>query len=1137
MLPSNSSHSTSLFNLVQTALLALSLLTIAPVGASAQIDRAVLEGTVADSTGAVIPGASVQVLAADTGIGQEQQTNSNGYYRFPGLAAARYTVTATNPKFRTKVISEVILQVGQTRNLNIQLEVGGFAERVEVKASDEPAERISAEASTVIRTDQIASLPNNGRDWASFTLLAPFAQDDGGGDQRTIRFAGRARDDNNFQIDGVDAGGIQEQAQKSQTRLQISQDAIEEYRVNSALYDAEYGTQAGGQIDVVTKSGTNAFHGTAFGYLRNSTFDARNFNDVDLNGNPTIPPFRMGQYGMTVGGPIAKNKTFFFLSYEGLRQLQATTTQVTVPSASLQQATLGNAPTAALMCPILQAFPWRASTGTIGSCAPHFVYPDAAFVPSQTSSDSDTFTAAVPATVHEDTWLVRIDHKFSDKTLLYGRAQRDISLVTAPNGTGINGGVPADTLQTINHPANYLLALLHTFTPALFNEAKVYINRSPFHNPQASALPFAVKTNNFAMLNDNTADIEIGTTFGVIDNLTWTHGRHAFKAGLEIRHVRLNQGKTADNTLDFSDSTGTNDAFKTGQLSGVTFNAPWCCHGLRRTFYMPYFQDEWKVTPTLTLTAGLRWEYYGIAHEATNRTAVFDMDQFHGVCLGSGSFSVLPVPPSQGPINTPPCPTDPALYQPNYKNFDPRVSFAWAPSALHGKTVVRAGFGIYHGAAQNDDLNAGLESDTFRVQVSPAPPLSPALEQETPDFSGITAGLQKAAAHPRALQRQDRRDLYAEEWGLTIEHELPAGFLFSTQYLGSRGVHLFSKGGVDLCSMPVTLNSGGTDCVRPLDQFYPGGNPFGSVDIKRDIGSSTYNGLQVSLERRFTNGLSFQSRYTFSHSINDGSVGGGEANGPENVNCLPCDKGPSIFDIRHSFTANAVYELPFGPGKTYLKDSGALGKIVGGWSLSGVGLWHTGHPLAVLMDLTGTINNAANPFNGFQSTYLLPDGNDQTSQRPDIVPGVPLTLPGSGRNGLPLINTAAFQAPPVDANGNFTRYGDEGNGIIRALHAWQVDLALTKETKLTERFSMEFAVQAFNIFNHVQFGDPDPGRLTLSYAPGATVGSAVTNLVDNGNFGVIDTTINFNNNNDNKASPNTGTGLPRQLQLMLRLIF
>jgi hypothetical protein len=386
------------------------------------------------------------------------------------------------------------------------------------------------------------------------------------------------------------------------------------------------------------------------------------------------------------------------------------------------------------------------------------------------------------------------------------------------------------------------------------------------------------------------------------------------------------------------------------------------------------------------------------------------------------------------------------------------------------------------------------------------------------------------------LQRQDRRDLYAEEWGLTVEHELPASFLFSMQYLGSRGVRLFSRGAVNLCTAPVTFNPADGDCVRPLDQFYPDPNnpdPFGSVDYKSDIGSSTYHGLNVSLDRRLKRGLSLQTRYTLSHSINDGSVGGGESNGPENVNCLPCDKGPSIFDIRHNFTANAVYELPFGPGKAYLNDFGAVGKIVGGWSLSSIGLWHTGHPLTVQMNLKGTISGG--PFNNLADTYLLPDGNDQTSQRPDIVPGVSLTLPGGGHDGVPLINPAAFQAPPVDANGNFTRFGDAPNGVVRALDSWQVDLALTKETKLTEGFSMEFAVQAFNIFNHVQLGDP--GTLALNYVPGAIVGNAVTNLQDPGNFGVITSTVNFNNNNDNKASPNTGTGLPRQVQFMLRFLF
>ncbi|MGB8731601.1 MAG: TonB-dependent receptor [Candidatus Sulfotelmatobacter sp.] len=1107
----------------------------------AQVDRAELEGTVTDQSGAAVAGADVKILAADTGIAQEQKSNSKGYYRFPGLAVGRYTVTVTNTGFKTKVIEDVIVQVGQTRTLDATLAVGASTEKVEVNATLSPSDRSSAEAATVIRSDQIENLPNNGRDWASFTLLAPFAQDDGGGDQRTIRFAGRARDDNNFQIDGVDAGGIQEQAQKSQTRLQISQDAIQEYRVNSALYDAEYGTQAGGQIDVETKSGTNDWHGSAFGYLRNSIFDSRNFNDFDVNGNPAIPPFRYGQYGMSLGGPVVKNKLFFFLNYEGLRQYGATTNQVLVPNPATQQATLATSPQ---MCSILQAFPWRASTGSIGGCNPIHIYPDGAFA-DQTGNgkpDSDLLTAPAPTTVHEDTWLIRMDYQINQKTLLYGSAHRDISLVSGTNGSG---SLPYDLVQTINHPAGYYVALQDTFSPRLLNEVKVFINRAPFINPQIPPLPYSVMTNDWATINNNQADHEIGTTFGVVDNLTWVRGRNTFKTGMEIRRVRLNQGLTAGNTLSFQDNSSTADTgFENADLYGISYTSTWCCHKLRRTFYMPYFQDNWKVTPTFTANLGIRWEYYGVAHEADNRTTVFDVSQFHGVCFGSASTWRFSLPaPIPTPINTPACPANPALYNADYRNFDPRVSFAWAPSIFQGKTVIRSGFGIYHGAAQNDDLNAGLESDRYTAFATFDPssngtPLLPAYQQVNPDLSSLPI---TPAQQPRALQRHGRRDLYVETWGLTIDRELPASFLASAQYLGSRGVRLFSRGGVNFCATQPqgTDSSGNIICTRPLDQYYPGGDPYGSVDYKSDIGSSTYNALLLSLERRFSSGLSFQSRYTWSHSINDGSVGGGESNGPENVNCLACDKGPSVFDVRNNVTVNTAYELPFGPGKSFLNDTGGLGKIVGGWSISSIGVWHTGHPLTIQMNI---------------SPDQLPDGNDQTSQRPDLVPGVPILLPGGVHDHTLPINPAAFAPPPLDptglldASGNcintcglVSRFGDAPNGLIRALDSWQIDFAVTKETKLTERVEMKFGVQFFNIFNHVQFGDPNQsGNLTFNYTNVLNNAGNPTNnwvLQPAGSLGLIDTTVNFNNNNDNAASPNTGTGLPRQIQFMLRFEF
>lgn len=1143
-----SSKSTTLSRIMLGLFVGLALLLSGSKSVSAQVDRAELEGTITDPSGGVIVGAMVKIRAIDTGLSQERQTNSKGYYRFPGLPVGAYQVTVSKTDFRSQVIQDVALQVGETRRLDAKLAVGAVSETVNVEASA-ATDRDTAAASAVIDKNEIADLPNNGRDWASFTLLAPFAQDDGGGDQRTIRFAGRARDDNNFSIDGVDAGGIQEQAQKSQTRLQISQDAIEQYRVNSADYDVEYGTQSGGQIDVETKHGTNAYHGSLFTYFRNSVFDARNYNDYDLAGNAAIPPFRLGQYGLTFGGPIKKDNTFFFVSYEGLRQLQSTTQQAFVPAGvccasfpagepqnittSYQQYVFGQAKSLGYgpqMCQIMQAFPWRASVGSIDGCSPRFVFPDSAFQFQGPAGNQDLLTFAAPTTVHEDTWLVRIDHQINQNTLLYGRAQRDISLVDAPNGSA---SLQSDKLQTINHPANYLLALEHTFRPTLFNEVKFYVNRAPFHNPQSSALPYGVNTNDFVGLNNDSADIEVGSTYGLVDNLIWSRGRHTFKMGIEYRRVRLNQGQTSNNTLTFGDDYSVSQA----SLSKIDYIAPWCCHRLRRNFYMPYFQDEWKATPTVTLTAGLRWDYYGVAHEATNRTTVFDLNQFHGVCLGTGSFNVAPSP---GPINTQPCPANPALYNASYVNFDPRLALAWAPAALHDKTVIRTGFGIYHGAAQNDDLNAGLESDTFRVLVNnfatTGPNLETQFEQKDPTFSGLST-ISKQANHPRALQREGRRDLYVESWTLGVEHQLPSNFTASVQYLGSRGVRLFSRGGVNLCTEPVTFNPVDGDCVRTLDPYYPGGNPFGSVDSKRDIGSSTYDALGLTLERNFKQGLEFQAHYTWSHSINDGSVGGGESSGPENVNCLECDKGPSIYDVRNNVAVTAVYDLPFGPGKSFLTSPGILGWVVGGWQFSSMGLWHTGHPLTVSMDLGNSISSASSPFNGLPYTYLLPDGNDQTNQRPDVIPGVPLTLPHQhpatpNNPGSAYLNAAAFQAPPVDANGNFTRFGDESNGMIRALPYWQIDLALTKQMKITEGTSLYFAVQAFNIFNHVQFGDPN--SLNLVYDPTA---SSTGFLTTPSGFGTIDTTVNFNNNNDNAASPNTGTGLPRQLQFMVRVRF
>ena len=1090
----------------------------------AQVDRASLEGTVLDQSNAPVAGATVKISAVETGITQERTANSNGYYRFPGIAVGNYTVFASFRGFKTTAVEDVILQVGQTRTLDVKLDIGDITEKVEVHVGLSPEERSSAESSAVISTDQIENLPLNGRNWANLTRLAPWAQDDGGGDQRTIRFAGRGRDDNTFSYDGVDATGIQEQAQKAEVRLQISPDAIEEYRVSSALYDAEYGSQAGGQVDIVTKSGTNDYHGSLYGYFRNSVFDARNFNDP-LTG---VPPFRMGQYGLTFGGPIVKTKAFFFMNYEGLRQYQLVSLSAAVPDLAVQQAALLNNPQSANLCPIFQAYPWRQSSVAAlqgSGCTPHFVYPDAAFtpgvcndsngnpIPCDITNSFDNFAHGGKSIIHEDTWLARFDYKFSESTTLYARAQRDVAFARSPNG------LLFDQNDTNNHPANYLIALQHFFTANLLNEFKFGVNRAPFHNP---VLPGFIDVNlvtaNFEPLNNSQADNEVGTTWSYIDNMTWTHGRHTVKAGIEVKRVQLNQGKTAALVVSLKGGTSDNTSLINNQVDSVDYTSSWDGHALRRTFVMPYIQDEWKLRPNLTVNAGLRWDYYSPITEAHDRVKIFDLQNCNGVC-----------PPTS------------ALEYPNYKNFDPRVSMAWAPERFHSKTVVRAGFGIYHGSAQNDDRNAALESDrtdnNFAVSQNGLTQtqlfFQPGYLQKPPDFN-LPGGSALGAAIARALIRH-HPDLYVETWGLSIQQAIPWNFLFTVSYLGSHGVHIFTRNYQNLCNPailhpdPTSGNLPVPNCVRPLDNFPDpvSGQTFGDIDFKANQGQSYYDGLLLALDRPITRGWSLTAKYTFSHSLNWQTIGGGEAIAPQNAACLSCEKGPSIYDVRHNIILANIYELPLGRGKKYLTE-GLVSQLLGNWTTNILWNWHTGHPLTVLMDASGN------------TLGYVPDGNGGVAStlRPDLVPGV--SVVPANQNSANWVNEAAFTTPPYDPQtGALLRYGNAGNGLIRSPNVWQVDFSVEKGFTFKERFSVQLGAQIFNIFNHTQLADPNTLTFTYGCTPDPTKfpGPYTCSISPNSNFGVINTFVNKNFNSDKFFADNTGSGLPRQVQFYFRFQF
>ena len=785
----------------------------------AQVDRATLNGTVTDSSGAIVLGAKIVATSINTGLHREVFSGANGEYNLPGLAIGNYTVTISHEGFKTAAFKEVELFVGQSRTLDAQLEVGALTSQVSVTAAVEAVNRTSAEIGGVVGSQQVRDLPINGRNWATLMTLAPGAINVGGGNQSSIRFVGRARDDNNFTFDGIDASGVQESPQKADARLNISLESIAEFRVNSAVYTAESGAAGGGQINVVSRSGSNEFHGGLFEFLRNDKLDARSPFDPSK-----IPPFRMNQFGASLGGPVVKNRSFFFVNYEAIRQSLGQTSIGFVPSAAFRAKVVAASP---VLKPLIDAYP-----------------------AGQTRFDPDTdqLTLQGSNAVREDSGTVRFDHRFTDNTTMFVRYNIDDAFIDKPNGALGS----RDT--TAIRPSNLALQLMHIFTPRVINEAKAGMNRSAYHHPTVGNFSAGVDVPGFDSLSANALDVEVGTTFNWIDNLTVIRGRHTLKAGVEIRRIRLNN---SGNAIDFASiAYASLDDFIHNAVDSVGVDSALGIGGMRRTFWMGYGQDEFKVGPTLTLNLGLRYEYYSVMQEVLGRTAVVDV-------LGCRGF----------------CPAGTPMYAPDRNNFGPRVGLAWAPSMFKGKTVIRTGFGVYYGANQNDDFSDPHESTAGRLSLSSA---------DVPNLSfPITRFLGQASTEgvsPKAIDRT-RRDLYYENWDFVIQQQLPHSFLGQVGYVGSEGHKLFDSRSDNLID-PVTKK-------RPLSQF-------GQFNVKHNDGNSNFNALQVSLQRSFTHGWLWQTQYMWSHAITDASVGAGESIAIQNAACRACDRSDSPYDVRHT---------------------------------------------------------------------------------------------------------------------------------------------------------------------------------------------------------------------------------------------
>jgi hypothetical protein len=970
------------------------------------VNLTAITGTVTDQQGNRVPESKVRATETATGFQRETVTTSDGTYELPGIPPGIYSVQFVKAGFSAFTAKDVEQLVGQTRTLNVRLEVAGGKERTTVTEPLVQLDQVDATTGTAIERAQVADLPINGRNWATLTALAPGAINNGAGDQRTIRFAGHGLDDNNLTLDGVDATAVFNQMQREYMRLNVPIDSIAEFQVQSQNFgaDAQTGT-AGGQVSVVSPSGTNTFHGEAFDYFRNNALDARSPFD-----GASPDPFLLNQFGGALGGPIAHDKTFFYADYEGLRQRLDGTQIGLVPSPSFAAQAAQTSP---VLSSVVQAYP----AGTSPTSNPNVWNYDA---PGRQIDN-------------EDSGMIRLDHYFSNTTTAFVRFNADEAVETIPSGQLI-----VHTLYDTKFN-NGVVELSHVFSPSLINDLKFGINQTNYHQANLSPVVLGFAVSGFSSLGGDSTSDDPSKSMDLIDNLSWVKGRHVLKLGFETRWLFINQGSSSSGTMTYTSTAN----FLDNSMGSASYTAILPLVRQRKTQYWGYAQDEWKATANLTITAGVRYNYFNALHAINNDDVPFDF----GTCGGY-------------------CPNTYSYFHPRSNDIDPRLGIAWT----HGDTVIRVGGGIYHTDGQEDDQNLPISNTVDRYSFSDTKfpslsyPLTPFLQYAEAGGLGVVS--------PRDLDR-NRKDDYVAAWTASIQRKLPLHILGTISYLGNKGTDV--------------LTTTYTNLVNPATGVapYPA---FGVVSWRGDVGNSTFHALQVNLRRAFQNGFLLSANYMWSHSINDDSIGGGDSDTPQDSFCRACDKASSDFDVRHVFNLSAVYELPFGAGKRYLGTPGIARTVLGGWTISTIGTAQTGLPFNV------TINRS----NGSVPGDYAVSGEE----RPDYVPGVPLTPPG-GSTPNDWVNAAAFSTP---ASGTF---GDLGRNIFRAPAIADVDIALAKDVLLGERVKMRFRADVFNILNRAQYG-----------APNAVLGPA--------NFGVITTTI---------SSYATGNGTPRECQLSAKLSF
>jgi Carboxypeptidase regulatory-like domain/TonB dependent receptor len=1032
----NSNHRLPLLVLVTLALF---------TSVNAQTYRGSLRGTVYDQQRRAIPGAEIKLIGTETNETRVVQSGADGDYTIDALRPGSYQVEVTKDGFKKEVIP-VTVPVNQVVRLDIDLLIAGISDRfVLIEAKD--LKEDSASLSTVIENSQIKGLPLDGRNFYELTLLVPGAVPAAPGSAGSVRgdFAfsvnGAREDANNFLLDGV----YNVDPKLNTFGVRPSVDAIREFEMLTSTYDASFGRNPGAQVNVILNSGSNDIHGSAFEFFRNAAMDARN---VFAPSTEPKPKYIRNQFGGSLGGPIKRDRTFFFADYEGTRSREGITRLTNVPTLEERQ---GNFSQSLFGVPV-SPFPGQPFTN--GRIPDPFINPVgraiAALYPLPNRNvPFQNFVSSPTQRDDNDSFDVRVDHRLTERADLafrYSFGDRDLfEPFTGPSFSAVSGF--GDSVK--RRSQNVMGALTLVLTPSLVNETRLAFSRVaasvtqeasvvnsqvglPTVSPRArdAGLSFITITG-FSPLGDegNNPQNSVTNVYQVLNNTSYAHGHHLIKFGADLRFSQQNAFRDVESRgrLQFS-PFGQITGNALGDLllgfpllTSVAFvDNP---QHIRTQSYNFFINDSFRVRQNLTLTGGLRYEFNTPPVDAQDRANVYDV----------ATGTVVPVGTNGVPRSG---------FESDKNNFAPRAGFAWTLGE-DGRTVLRGGYGVYYDQAPFAPAEALYFNSPFfdnNIFFSlPGLPLT--LNNPFPSFFPFP--LPDSAL---AIQR-DLRTGYMQHWNLNVQREVGEKSVLEVAYVGSKGTKLLTARDINQ-PQPRPLPPGLPIVPRP--------NPrFDDIDLLESRANSNYNALQARFQQRLSRGLSALASYTWSKSIDDASnffSSAGDPNFPQNSYNVGAERGRSNFDVRHRLSVSYSYLLPFGRNREFLSDSGWVTTLLTGWETFGIVTLQSGRPFTVA--LLPEIDNS-----GTGRSILGFGAND----RPNVVGDAELSNPSPAR----WFNPGAFAFP---APGTF---GNAGRNILDGPGYQNVNASLVKNTNLNERVNLQFRAEFFNLFNHPNFNLPD----------------------------------------------------------------